>query len=64
MNKLLAGTLGVCASMLVRQLSASAGVLTWMVIEWIKFGKPSALGSVLAGIFASSQLGIFSGYDM
>ncbi|MCB1670763.1 MAG: ammonium transporter [Gammaproteobacteria bacterium] len=33
-------------ALLVTHLSASAGALTWMTIEWIKFGKPSALGAV------------------
>lgn len=31
-------------AILVTHISAAAGALTWMVIEWIKFGKPSALG--------------------
>ncbi|EKF75081.1 ammonium transporter [Alcanivorax hongdengensis A-11-3] len=31
-------------AMLVTHLSAAAGSLTWMVMEWKKFGKPSALG--------------------
>tara|TARA_B100000809_G_scaffold264832_1_gene321808 strand:+ start:2863 stop:4182 length:1320 start_codon:yes stop_codon:yes gene_type:complete len=31
-------------AILVTHISASAGALTWMVIEWIKYGKPSALG--------------------
>jgi Amt family ammonium transporter len=33
-------------AMLVTHLSAAAGALAWMVIEWKKFGKPSALGIV------------------
>ena len=33
-------------AMLVTHMSASAGALTWMVCEWIKHGKPSALGAV------------------
>ncbi|MBL4820327.1 MAG: ammonium transporter [Gammaproteobacteria bacterium] len=33
-------------ALIVTHLSASAGALTWMTIEWIKFGKPSALGAV------------------
>lgn len=33
-------------ALLATHLSASAGALTWMSIEWIKFGKPSALGAV------------------
>ncbi|MBP6482758.1 MAG: ammonium transporter, partial [Pseudomonadales bacterium] len=33
-------------AMLVTHLSAAAGALTWLGIEWIRFGKPSALGAV------------------
>jgi Amt family ammonium transporter len=33
-------------AMLVTHISAAAGSLTWMVIEWIRFGKPSVLGIV------------------
>lgn len=31
-------------AILVTHISAAAGALTWMTIEWIRFGKPSALG--------------------
>lgn len=33
-------------AMLVTHLSAATGALTWMVIEWIKHGKPSGLGAI------------------
>lgn len=33
-------------AMLVTHLSAAAGALVWTIIEWIKYGKPSALGAV------------------
>ncbi|NRB37852.1 MAG: ammonium transporter [Pseudomonadales bacterium] len=33
-------------AILVTHLSASAGALAWMMMEWIKHGKPSALGIV------------------
>ncbi|MCP3672137.1 MAG: ammonium transporter [Gammaproteobacteria bacterium] len=33
-------------AMLVTHISAAAGALTWTVIEWKRFGKPSALGAV------------------
>jgi len=33
-------------ALIATHLSASAGALTWMSIEWIKYGKPSALGAV------------------
>ena len=35
-------------AMLVTHMSASAGALTWMICEWVRFGKPSALGAVLS----------------
>jgi len=31
-------------AMLATHLAAASGALVWMVIEWIKFGKPSVLG--------------------
>jgi len=31
-------------AIIVTHISAAAGALTWMTIEWRKFGKPSALG--------------------
>ncbi|MGJ8689898.1 MAG: ammonium transporter [Gammaproteobacteria bacterium] len=33
-------------ALLVTHLSASAGALTWMSIEWVRHGKPSGLGAV------------------
>ena len=33
-------------AIVVTHISASMGAFTWMVIEWKKFGKPSALGAV------------------
>ena len=33
-------------AMLVTHISASVGAMTWMFIEWKRFGKPSALGAV------------------
>lgn len=33
-------------ALIATHLSASAGALTWMSIEWIRYGKPSALGAV------------------
>ena len=38
-------------AMLVTHISAAAGALAWMTMEWIKYGKPSALG-VATGIIA------------
>jgi Amt family ammonium transporter len=33
-------------AMLVTHLSASAGALAWMAMEWLRHGKPSMLGTV------------------
>jgi Amt family ammonium transporter len=33
-------------AMLVTHIAAAAGALTWMFIEWMRYGKPSALGTV------------------
>ncbi|NRB80230.1 MAG: ammonium transporter [Saccharospirillaceae bacterium] len=44
-SALTAGSAAAMA-MLVTHLSAAAGSLAWMVIEWRKFGKPSVLGIV------------------
>jgi Amt family ammonium transporter len=33
-------------ALLTTHLSASAGALTWMTIEWVRHGKPSGLGAV------------------
>ena len=30
----------------VTHISAACGALTWMLIEWLRYGKPSALGAV------------------
>ena len=33
-------------ALFVTHISAATGALTWMLIEWIKFGKPSGLGAI------------------
>jgi ammonium transporter, Amt family len=38
-------------AMLVTHISAATGAMTWMAIEWIKYGKPSVLG-VVTGMVA------------
>ena len=38
-------------ALVATHMSASAGALTWMVCEWIKYGKPSVLG-VVTGMVA------------
>ena len=43
-------------ALLATHMSAAAGALTWMLIEWIKHGKPSGLGAItgLASITPAS----------
>ena len=38
-------------AMLATHIAAAAGAMTWMTIEWVRFGKPSALG-VVTGMVA------------
>jgi len=33
-------------AMFVTHISAATGALSWMIIEWVKFGKPSGLGAI------------------
>jgi Amt family ammonium transporter len=42
------GTAGM--AMLVTQVSAATAAVTWMLIEWVKHGKPSALGLVSGAV--------------
>ena len=49
-------------AMLVTHISASAGALTWMTIEWIKFGKPSALGAVTGMVAGLGTITPASGF--
>jgi len=38
-------------AMLATHIAAATGAMTWMAIEWVRFGKPSALG-VVTGMVA------------
>lgn len=49
-------------AMLVTHLSASAGAFTWMCAEWIRFGKPSALGAVTGMVAGLGTITPASGY--
>ena len=51
-------------AMLVTHISAAAGAMLWMTMEWLKFGKPSALGAVtgmVAGLGAITPASGFVG---
>ncbi|MFK5947564.1 MAG: ammonium transporter [Methylococcales bacterium] len=49
-------------AMLVTHIGASAGALTWMFIEWIKFGKPSVLGIVTGMVAGLGTITPASGF--
>jgi ammonium transporter, Amt family len=49
-------------AMLVTHIGAACGSLTWMVIEWIKFGKPSVLGIVTGMVAGLGTITPASGF--
>lgn len=53
---------GAGMAMLVTHLSAAAGSLAWMTIEWIRYGKPSVLGIVTGMVAGLGTITPASGY--
>jgi len=49
-------------AMLVTHISAAAGSLAWMTIEWVKFRKPSVLGIVTGMVAGLGTITPASGY--
>ena len=49
-------------AILATHLAASMGAMTWAAIEWIKFGKPSALGIVTGMVAGLGTITPASGY--
>ena len=49
-------------AMLVTHISASAGAFTWIVCEWVRFGKPSALGAVTGMVAGLGTITPASGF--
>ncbi|MEN8174939.1 MAG: ammonium transporter [Pseudomonadota bacterium] len=49
-------------AMLVTHISAATGAMTWMFIEWIRFGKPSALGAVTGMVAGLGTITPASGF--
>jgi len=49
-------------AMLVTHVSAACGALTWALMEWIKYGKPSALGTVTGMVAGLGTITPASGY--
>jgi Amt family ammonium transporter len=49
-------------AMLVTHIAASVGAMTWMFIEWKRFGKPSALGAVTGMVAGLGTITPASGF--
>lgn len=49
-------------AMLVTHISAATGAMTWMAIEWLKFGKPTALGTVTGMVAGLGTITPASGF--
>ncbi|MCB1722376.1 MAG: ammonium transporter [Chromatiaceae bacterium] len=49
-------------AMLVTHISAAAGAMLWMTMEWFKFGKPSALGGVTGMVAGLGTITPASGF--
>ena len=49
-------------AMTVTHISAAMGSLAWMVMEWVKFGKPSVLGIVTGMVAGLGTITPCSGY--
>ena len=49
-------------ALLVTHMSAAAGAFTWMLCEWVRFGKPSALGAVTGMVAGLGTITPASGY--
>jgi len=58
----LAANANAAMAMLVTHLSAAAGALAWMTIEWIKYKKPSVLGIVTGMVAGLGTITPASGY--
>ena len=46
----------------VTHISAAAGAFTWLLIEWLRYGKPSALGAVTGMVAGLGTITPASGY--
>ncbi|WP_304956600.1 ammonium transporter [endosymbiont of Lamellibrachia barhami] len=49
-------------AILVTHIAAATGAMTWVVREWIKFGKPSALGAVTGMVAGLGTITPASGF--
>jgi Amt family ammonium transporter len=53
---------GAGMAMLVTHISAACGAMTWAALEWLKYGKPSALGTVTGLVAGLGTITPASGY--
>lgn len=58
----LAANENAAMAILVTHISAAAGTLSWMFIEWKRFGKPSALGAVTGMVAGLGTITPASGF--
>lgn len=58
----LAANGGAGMAMLVTHISAATASLTWMIIEWVKFGKPSLVGIVTGMVAGLATITPASGF--
>ncbi len=49
-------------AMLVTHISAASGAMAWMLMEWIRFGKPSALGAITGMVAGLGTITPASGF--
>jgi Amt family ammonium transporter len=49
-------------AMLVTHISAACGAFTWAVMEWVRYGKPSALGTVTGMVAGLGTITPASGF--
>ncbi len=49
-------------AMLVTHLGAAAGAFTWMIMEWVRYGKPSVLGIVTGMVAGLGTITPASGF--
>lgn len=49
-------------AMLVTHVSAACGAITWSIMEWVKYGRPSALGIVTGMVAGLGTITPASGY--
>jgi Amt family ammonium transporter len=53
---------GAGMAILVTHISAATAAITWMVIEWVRFGKPSLIGIVTGAIAGLATITPGSGF--